>query len=86
MKSRLTIEIDFEDGNKPVIEMKYESSDDVRDKLIKAFMEGLSSQSTWCRAMFYGSTLKIWPLSHLELGEHSKLMALVAKENTKTPA
>jgi len=42
MKSRITIEVDFETESspmQPVIQIIYQSSDDVRDKLVKSFLE-----------------------------------------------
>lgn len=40
MKSRITIEVDFDNGNQPVIQiLHYPDSMDVRDKLIKNFTE-----------------------------------------------
>ena len=39
MKSRITIEVDFENGNKPVIQILKQNSDDVRDNLIQSFLE-----------------------------------------------
>jgi len=48
MKSRITIEVDFENGNIPVIQILQQNSDDVRDKLLKAFSEQLGG-SSWCQ-------------------------------------
>jgi hypothetical protein len=42
MKSRITIEVDFDNGNQPVIQiLHYPDSTDVRDKLLKKFLEDL---------------------------------------------
>lgn len=49
MKSRITIEIDFDNGNKPVIQILQSRSDDVRDSLISAFLQTLQGISSWCR-------------------------------------
>lgn len=51
MKSRITIEVDFENGNEPVIQIISRNSDDVRDSLIKSFYQKLGS-SSWCRIQF----------------------------------
>lgn len=51
MKSRITIEVDFENGNKPVIQILSKSSDDVRDKLIQSFYQSLQG-SSWCKIQF----------------------------------
>jgi hypothetical protein len=48
MQSKITIEIDFENGNEPVIQIIYRQSDDIRDKLIRAFIERLGGNS-WCK-------------------------------------
>ena len=48
MKSRITIEVDFENNNVPVIQILQSYSDDVRDKLIKSFTECVGG-SSWCR-------------------------------------
>lgn len=79
MKSRITIEVDFDNGNKPVILAKLEQSDDVRDKLIQNFTEILGGQSSWCKTMFIGDgVLRISPISTNELAEQSSLMGLMA--------
>jgi len=85
MKSRITIEIDFEEQNSPIIEVRYEQSDDVRDKLIKSFFEKLGGQSSWCRVMFWGSEagrqlLRITPITPSEFEVQAKLMALMARD------
>jgi hypothetical protein len=49
MKSRITI--DIADDNQPAIRIEYNESEDVRDKLIKRFMEAFGSESTF--ASFY---------------------------------
>lgn len=49
MKSRISIEIDFSNGNQPVIQILREFSPDVRDKLITNFLEKLNSGSSWCK-------------------------------------
>lgn len=51
MKSRITIEVDFEDGNQPTIQILSKNSDDVRDNLIKSFYQKLGS-SSWCKIIF----------------------------------
>lgn len=51
MKSRITIEVDFDNGNAPVIQILSRNSDDVRDNLIKSFYQKLGS-SSWCKIEF----------------------------------
>lgn len=46
MKSRLTIEVDFDNGNEPYIRCFLDhESDDVRDKLLKSFFQSLGHSS-----------------------------------------
>lgn len=47
MKSRITIEVDFEHGNQPIIQILQTDSDDVRDKLLTAFCQHFGG-SSWC--------------------------------------
>jgi len=51
MKSRITIEVDYENGNNPAIQILSKHSDDVRDNLIKAFYQKLGG-SSWCKIVF----------------------------------
>ena len=51
MKSRITIEVDYENGRLPVIQILSRGSDDVRDNLIKDFYQILGS-SSWCKIEF----------------------------------
>ena len=52
MKSRITIEVDFENGNQPVIQiLQYPDSTDVRDRLLKKFLEDLNMGSL-CRISY----------------------------------
>jgi hypothetical protein len=47
MKSRISIEVDFENGNQPVIQILQTNSDDVRDKLLSNFCQQFGG-SSWC--------------------------------------
>lgn len=47
MKSKITIEVDFENGNRPVIQVLSRKSDDVRDNLISSFLQSLQHTSRW---------------------------------------
>lgn len=51
MKSRITIEVDFDNGNEPTIQILSKNSEDVRDNLIKSFYQKLGS-SSWCKIVF----------------------------------
>ena len=52
MKSRISIEIDFDNGNEPFLQVLSRNSDDVRDKLISQFIENLGYDSTWCKIQY----------------------------------
>lgn len=52
MKSKITIELDFENGNRPYIQIYQHDSDDVRDRLLKSFLEELGDRSMWCKIKF----------------------------------
>ena len=48
MKSRISIEVDFENNNQPVIQILQTSdSNDVRDKLLSHFCQSFGG-SSWC--------------------------------------
>lgn len=47
MQSRVTIEIDFENNNRPVIQILFRKSDDVRDNLLQSFLQTFGGQSSW---------------------------------------
>lgn len=51
MKSRITIDVDFENGNQPIIQIVSKKSDDVRDNLIQSFYQTLRG-SSWCNIKF----------------------------------
>jgi hypothetical protein len=47
MNSRITIEIDFDNKNEPILKIHYKQSDDVRDKLLKSLLEKLSGEMSY---------------------------------------
>ncbi len=51
MKSRITIEVDFNNHNKPIIQIMSRYSDDIRDNLIQSFYQSLQG-SSWCKIRF----------------------------------
>lgn len=57
MNSRITIEVDFENNNTPVIQVVSQDSDDTRDKLIAHFLEGRQSLSRWLTIQYKGEKL-----------------------------
>jgi len=46
MESRISIQVDFDNGNRPVIQLIHGQSDDTRDKLITNFLQLSSGQLT----------------------------------------
>lgn len=47
MKSRISIDLDY--YNKPIINIEYRESDDLRDKVVKRFLEEFGHNSNFCR-------------------------------------
>lgn len=82
MKSRITIDFDFE-NNQPVIEINYQSSDDVRDKLVNGFLERLGYDSAWFRILSNTSggaeqcTIKIGAIRPCDLTKEQELMSML---------
>lgn len=52
MKS--TIRIDINESNLPAIIINYVPSEDVRDKMVKRFLEGFGSESSWAYFCYTG--------------------------------
>lgn len=58
MKSRISIEVDFENGNTPIIQILRafpehgSEQEDVRDKLVHAFCRSLEYTSSWAKFEF----------------------------------
>lgn len=50
MKSKITIDLDFD--NQPVIKIDYQHSEDVRDKMVKRFLETFGYTSAWAKITF----------------------------------
>lgn len=79
MKSRITIEVDFDNGNTPVIQiLQYPDSNDVRDALIRHFTQQLGG-SSWCQIKWKEglsdyNRIHISPISPLQLKEHAEVM------------
>lgn len=51
MKSRITVEIDYDNNNQPIIQILARNSEDIRDGLIKSFYQTLGG-SSWCKILF----------------------------------
>jgi len=86
MKSRITIDVDYD--NQPILKIEYSESDDVRDKLVKRFLEGFGGLSSWCKYTpmnsGHNTTLESWlhPIkpNSFDLEENSKLLKIRADE------
>lgn len=50
MKSKISIDVDFD--NQPIIKIEYEESPDVRDTLVKKFLETFEGDSRWAQFLF----------------------------------
>lgn len=100
MKSRITIELNFDEGNLPVIQIVQQNSDDVRDNLIKSFLQSLQHTSRWCKILYMGNrsvydpSVKeidhkhVWhiiPIKPLEIPEEIKLMEATVEKGKADP-
>lgn len=83
MRSKITIEVDFENNNRPVLQILSRNSDDVRDRLISSFIQGLNHTSRWCTIAYMGNFEEgqeqthrwhIVPIKPSELETESNLM------------
>ena len=54
MKSKISIEVNFDENNLPVIQVLHQESDDVRDKLISSFLQSFKHTSRWCKILYMG--------------------------------
>ncbi len=90
MKSRLTIEVDFDNHNEPVIQIIRQSSDDTRDSILHNFIEKRSQVHRWLRIEYKGEVLDGGSKFHLspiyphQLDEEIKLMQAVQLEQSTT--
>jgi hypothetical protein len=89
MKSRISIEIDYDKNNEPVIQIIKRKSDDVRDGLIQAFLQKLQGDSSWCKIQWVNTnldpndefqTIRIWAIPPSELKVQSLLMEAMAEK------
>lgn len=46
MRSRISIDVDFDDSNEPFIKIELAESPDLRDKVLKRFVEGLTGDGS----------------------------------------
>lgn len=54
MKSKITIDVDLD--NQPVIKIEYSASEDVRDKLVKKFLDTFAGESQWSEFLFLNTS------------------------------
>lgn len=85
MKSRITIEVDFDNGNQPVIVLNHQKSDDVRDKLLGSFIEKFEHQRARCQVHYMGESadskrFNIIAIEPKDFVEQGKLMTLLGND------
>jgi hypothetical protein len=84
MKSRITIEVDFDKNNQPVIQVIRRPSDDTRDSLLGNFFEQAGYSSRWIRVEYKGEATDSGRRYHLsfvkpeQIVEEIELMQAVA--------
>lgn len=92
MLSRITIEVDFENGNMPVIQIMQQHSDDVRDALLASFLQSLGHTSRWATLEYqnhiddkngFRHRWLIRPVKLDQLEAESKLMAALVKSTSE---
>jgi len=95
MKSRITIEVDFDDNNQPVLQiLQTNDSDDVRDKLLSHFCQQFGG-SSWCTIKWvsqapdnpnqntFFNRIHIKPIREEQFEEQAKIMIEQSKLNKK---
>lgn len=88
MNSRITIDVNQD--NQPIIKIEYRESNDVRDKLVKRFLDGFGTDSNWARFEFseylpgVGHNAVITPISKVTLEEEAKTMQAWVKYTSET--
>ncbi len=88
MLSRISIEVDFENGNMPIIQIMQQDSDDVRDKLVAVFLQSLGHTSRWATVEYqnriddkdgFRHRWIVRPVTVGQLKTESRLMAAFVK-------
>lgn len=89
MKSKITIDLD--EDNQPIILIDYVHSEDVRDKMVKKFMESFGNDSCYAKFGYLNSALdqspygglsrscKIRPIKEIELEEETNFLNMCIK-------
>lgn len=94
MQSRITIEVDFDNGNQPVIQVLSAPSDDVRDNLVSSFLQSLQHSSRWAKFEYQGTYEKaagdgvknkwfIRPITPQEIESEISLMQAIFNKDKK---
>lgn len=95
MKSRITIDVDHD--NQPIIKIEYSASEDVRDKLVKRFLETFGGDSKWAEFAFINgipeaihgqvnSTAIVRPITPHQLKDELPQMTYIVNEHEKMMA
>lgn len=87
MKSKIMIDVDYD--NQPIIKIEYQESEDVRDKLVKRFMEAFGGKSTFANFWFLSdeisnSKAKIRPIGPDEAEKMYSVIYATPKELTSS--
>lgn len=91
MESRISIDMDWD--NQPIIRIDYKHSEDVRDKMVKRFMESFGGSSTLATFFFSNiaseqsdTTATIRPLPVKEFEQHlTYFQNMIDVANSKRP-
>lgn len=82
MKSRISIDVDFDNQNQPVIRLIYQYSDDTRDKLVCKFLQDFGGDSSWARISYEaipdGLRVILTPVKPEELWKEAEKMRMAA--------
>jgi hypothetical protein len=85
MNSKITIEVDFDNGNNPVIQIIFRKSTDVRDQLVQQFLKNFDNGSSWAKVHWaqryqdgpepgHFDRVIITPIKGVDLADESKVM------------
>jgi len=92
MNSRITIELDLDNNNESYIKVKSAFSDDLRDKILRNFIEAFGHQNGWMRFEYTGTDEldnKYYRISNIrkyDLSSQADLMKAMSREyESQTP-
>ena len=90
MKSRITIEVDFDNDNEPVIQILHDAdTEDVRDALIRNFLHKFEGISKWLKLEYSNriregqARILIRPITRSELQDEANEMLEAYKDGLK---